>query len=111
MKIPSMKIVPTVGRILYYSPGVGDAVPHDGKVPIPAIIVRVWSDSLLNLTVFDHNGNSHARTSVPLVQEGGDVPVSPSCAYCYWMPYQIQQAVFAAYDAATPAPEGAEDPS
>lgn len=85
------KIIPTVGRVVWYYPtGYDDiAAPTNAQCPLAAIIAHVWSDSCVNLAVFDTNGVSHSRTSVLLVQEGEN---RPSGGFCEWMPYQKGQA-------------------
>jgi hypothetical protein len=50
----------------------------------------VHGERLINITVADHNGNMHKRTSVTLVQEGDAIPQGGG--YCTWMPYQVSQA-------------------
>jgi hypothetical protein len=88
------KIVPTVGRIVWFTPsrltGDGRFAHIDGRKPLAAIVAHVFSDALVNLAVFDSNGMSHSRTSGPLVQEG---EAEPEHGYfCSWMPYQVGQA-------------------
>ena len=87
-------IKPTVGRIVWFHPdphtGETGFARHNDDEPYAAIIVRVWSDFLVNLSVFDANGVAHSRTSVPLVQEGDCVPGSGS--YCEWMLFLKGQA-------------------
>lgn len=60
---------PSVGRIVRYFPTTTDglAAPDEGCA---ALIVRVWSDVMVNLTVFDAAGNTHSRTSVGQRREG-----------------------------------------
>jgi len=92
--MPNPIIPPTVGRVLWFYPSehTGEAgfVRHaGGGGPYAAIIAHVWSDSMLNLTVFDANGTPHSRTSVPLIQDGD---VAPDHAFCGWMPFQKGQA-------------------
>jgi hypothetical protein len=89
-------IDPTVGRRVWYWPSEYDrsaGMIADGKQPCDAGIAYVHSARMVNLTVADHNGNLHARTSVTLMQEG-DAPVPG--AYAQWMPYQKGQAKAAA---------------
>lgn len=79
-------IKPTVGRVVWYHPAIG--APDSDKT-LAAIVCHVWSDTCVNLAVFDANGNSYSQTSVFLYQgEGG----SPSSQFAEWMPYQIGQA-------------------
>jgi hypothetical protein len=78
--------------------GDGRFVHIDGRKPLAAIVAHVFNDGLVNLAVFDSNGMSHSRTSVPLVQEG---EAKPEHGYfCEWMTNQVGQA---AKQAATPA--------
>lgn len=91
-------ITPTVGRIVHYHPqkrglSTGDPGPDPGAKPLAATIAWVWSDTCVNLTVSDMNGNTYGKTSVLLIQD--DNPV-PDQFYCEWMPYQKGQA--AKYD-------------
>lgn len=93
--MPNPIIPPTVGRVLWFYPSehTGEAgfVRHSGGGgPYAAIIAHVWSDSVLNLTVFDANGTPHSRTSVPLIQDGD---AAPDHAFCGWMPFQKGQAI------------------
>lgn len=86
-------IKPTVGRVVLFYPSsrtgdAGFACPQAGE-PLAAVIAKVWSDSCVNLAVFDANGVAHSRTSVLLVQDGQERPGS---YYCEWMPYQKGQA-------------------
>ena len=84
-------IKPTIGRVVhYYTNSSGrDVVQHDDTEPMAAIITYVWSDDMVNLAVFDHNGNAHSMTSITLRQPDRPVPMYEHCA---WMPYQIGQA-------------------
>jgi hypothetical protein len=81
-------IVPTVGRVVWFEQMTPDVFPGSDKTRA-AIVAHVWSDRMVNLAVFDANGNIHSRTSVPLVQDGDEVPVT---MHCKWMPYQLGQA-------------------
>jgi hypothetical protein len=82
-------IKPTVGRVVWYHP---PFVPDSdlNEITLAAVIAKVWSDELVNLAVFDENGNAESRTSVVLFQ--GREGFRPTDAYCEWMPYQIGQA-------------------
>lgn len=79
-------IKPTVGRIVWFYP----SSTLSYEQPFAAIITYVWSDVLVNLAVFHHNGDSAPRTSVVLEQEEWPVPAGES--FCTWMPYQKGQA-------------------
>lgn len=87
-----MVIKPTVGRVVWFYPK--DSSP--ASQPLAALVAHVWSDTCVNLAIFDANGNSivNPPTSVLLVQDGMEVPSGG--LYCTWMPYQKQQAEKAA---------------
>ncbi len=82
-------IKPTVGRIVHYTPGIGDDI-FQMEQPLGAMIAYVWSDRMVNLTVSDANGETHGRISVTLLQDGDEAPTASS--YCQWMDYQLGQA-------------------
>jgi hypothetical protein len=84
-------IKPTVGRVVWFHPSASESDPAFAPAPIcAAIVAHVWSDTCVNLAVFDANGQSHSKTSVTLIQEG-DQPLELGY-YCEWMPYQKGQA-------------------
>mgnify|MGYP001275647627 CR=1 FL=1 len=81
-------ITPTVGRVvLFYQHG--KTQKDAGEQPEAAIIVHVWSESCVNLAVFNSIGATLGVTSVPLFQGEGDCP---EFMFCEWMPYQKGQA-------------------
>lgn len=82
-------IKPTVGRIVHYRPGPQDPTPQFKNEPLAAIVTRVISDQVVNLTVLRADGITYGRHNVDLVQSGSNSPVEP---YCHWMDYQIGQA-------------------
>lgn len=86
-------IKPTVGRVVWFTPSVNSAdsdfAHYGGDQPHAAMIVYVWSDSLINLVVYGHDGKPHAKTSVPLVQEAEP---KPDGYFASWMPFQVGQA-------------------
>jgi hypothetical protein len=70
---------PTVGRMVhYYGPR--------ATQPRAAIISTVWSDTCVNLAIFEHTGQVMATppTSVLLVQDGNEIPSGGN--YCIWPP-------------------------
>lgn len=83
-----MIIKPTVGRVVWYYP----AGHHGDNQPLAALVAHVWSDTCVNLAIFDANGSPFVAppTSVLLIQEGNPVPTGGN--YCTWMPYQMGQA-------------------
>jgi hypothetical protein len=78
-------IKPTVGRVVWFHPP-RSTPDHQ---PQAALVAYVWSDTLVNLAVFDHNGIASNYTSVLLYQGEGERPASE---FCEWMPYQQGQA-------------------
>ena len=108
-------IKPTIGRKVWYYPSahqlavvaaasiLGKMIQRDPGRPFDATITYVHSDSMVNLAVRDHDGHSHAVTSVQLLApEHTDNPPTGSF-YARWMDFQIGQAK-AADAAAAPAP-------
>ncbi|WP_322979120.1 hypothetical protein [Pseudomonas sp. C11] len=88
-------IAPTVGRVLHFIPTADYMASRkqafgNPAQPLAAIIAYVHSDTMVNLTVWDQNGEQFSVCSVPLVQEGSDVIVGSF--YAQWMPYQKGQA-------------------
>lgn len=81
-------IPPTIGRIVLYHPAFA---PDSGanERTFPAIVCHVWSDTCVNLAVFDSNGVPSSQTSVFLYQGDGERPASQ---YAEWIPYQLGQA-------------------
>lgn len=84
-------IEPTVGRIVHYyrNGDKGAPVPNYHEGPCAALVTEVHSDRMVNLAVFDWNGNPHSVTSITLVQPDDELP-APGEHYCTWMPYQIK---------------------
>ena len=80
-------IQPTVGRIVYYYPSA--QTPWHNFAPLAAIITHVWSDTCVNLAIFDANGNPFSSTSVLLVQPDSERPTGGH--FCEWMPYQVKK--------------------
>jgi hypothetical protein len=85
-------ISPTVGRVVWYRPGKHETVGVMDNQPLAAHVTYVWSDTMVNLMVIDHHGHAHARTSVKLLQDGGN-PALEDESYCEWMPYQKGHAL------------------
>lgn len=51
-------------------------VKTNSDQPLAATVAYVWGPAMVNLNVIDHNGNSHALTSVTFNQPGTDAPAS-----------------------------------
>ena len=88
-------IQPTVGRIVWYYPagyplGDGERAVMLAE-PRAAVIVKVWSDRMVNLGFWDPNGDAGAATSVKLLQPE-DAPPACGVAFCEWMHYQIKKS-------------------
>jgi hypothetical protein len=82
-------IKPTPGRIVWFHPSPQANLAQIGSAPLAAIVVGVWSDTCVNLKVFDANGNERTMNSMLLWQ--GETE-RPSNNYAEWMPYQLGQA-------------------
>lgn len=77
-------ISPTVGRIVWFYHS------SSQKEPNAAIVAKVWSDRMVNLSVVNDDGTHKPVTSVNLVQEEDSTPETGP--FCTWMPYQIGQS-------------------
>lgn len=80
-------ITPTPGRIVWFHPA-SQTAPQ----PQAAIVTYVWSDTMVNLCVFDMHGIPRAEQSVVLLQDGGLSSSQGLSRWCEWMPYQKGQA-------------------
>jgi hypothetical protein len=76
-------IKPTVGRVVWFWEDSAQ------KQPLASMVCYVHNDTMVNLVVFDVNGNSQSKTSVYLYQGDTD---RPSRYFAEWMPYQQGQA-------------------
>lgn len=78
---------PTVGRIVWFWPTDTDPLAKFGRnegEPLAAMIVCVWSDDLVNLTVFSGDGTTHGRSSIHLAQDPAERPTPGDYAFCEW---------------------------
>jgi hypothetical protein len=83
-------IPPGIGRkVWYHAPH--EAIHKDPSQPLDATICYIHNDELINVRVTDQDGHTHPRQQVKLIQEGEDPPAG-DVAYCFWMPFQIDQA-------------------
>ncbi len=82
-------IKPSIGRKVWYWPGLATVHASVSDQPHDATICAVWSDTCVNLAIRDANGAAYAMTSVLLLQEGA---ARPAHQFAEWMPYQISQA-------------------
>lgn len=82
-------IKPTVGRVVWFWPASTTPKGDPGAQPLAATIAYVHTDTNVNLTVHDRNGEIYPLTSVPLWHGDGESPNHP---HCEWMPYQKGQA-------------------
>lgn len=101
-----MPIKPTVGRVIWFYPDAGFSpanTPSGNGDPLPALITRVWNDTMINIGGFDANGVPFSRTSVTLTDP--DSLTVPAGMYATWMPYQVSAA---AKDALAPQAEPAK---
>lgn len=67
---------PSVGRIVHYHVGAFDGPEmrhnHTEEEDLPAVIVRVWSDTCVNLKVFTDGPTDVWKTSVLLGDKPGE---------------------------------------
>jgi len=93
-------IMPIIGLALWYIPSTYDRggmldkpstiMQASSDKPCEARIAYVHSERLVNLSVTDHNGNVHQRTSVTLYRPGDDIPVDSG--FALWKEDQVKQA-------------------
>lgn len=83
-------IQPSIGRVVWFTPASNDWQLPRGDQPLAAIVAYVHSDTCVNLAVFDANGATVSRMSVPLMQD--DMGINPEAAFAEWMPFQKGQA-------------------
>ncbi len=76
-------IKPTVGRVVHF-------YRDHGADPQAAIIAHVWSDTCVNLAIFDNNGKPYLNPPTPVTPVQPDAEI-PDQFYCKWMPYQIKK--------------------
>lgn len=88
LEISRVVIKPTIGRAVWYYQG-GKNQHDDGRQPYAATVAYVWNDRLINIGYFNTSGIASSATSVPLIQEGDELPGG---AFCMWMPFQVGQA-------------------
>lgn len=79
-------ITPTVGRVVWV---IRPFITTDIKQPEVGLITYVWSDGMINVAGFDHNGEPFKISSLVLLQD--DEP-KPEGNFACWMPYQKGQA-------------------
>jgi hypothetical protein len=106
-------IKPTIGRRVWYWPSTYDRgaqltkpetiIQSSGTQPCDAGVVFVHGDRLVNLSVTDHNGNVHKRTSVTLFQPGDPIP-SGDAGFAVWMDYQISASLESTPRKSVPGP-------
>lgn len=76
------KIIPTVGRVVYYKPTEKDPFHNSAEI-LPAIITAVFSDEMINVKVINDGDQDFWKTSIKIGQEKGQWD---------WMPFQKQSA-------------------
>jgi hypothetical protein len=82
-------IKPTVGRVVWFWPASTTPKGTPDAQPLAATIAYVHSDTMVNLTVHDRDGETYGLTSVKLWHGEGE---SPDMPHAEWMPYQKGQA-------------------
>lgn len=84
-------IVPTIGRVVWYTPHYFGTAPANGQ-PFPAFICYVHSDERINVAGFDNDGNPFRDKEVLLVQDPVGSVVPEREGWATWMPFQREQA-------------------
>lgn len=115
------KIIPTIGRVIWYRPGAADLHPSlhgrdEGKMhiihdkgsahttelylralegppmqPLRADVIGVVSDDYVNLQITDAEGHTFTRFAVQLMQGEGMPVHGHTDGYAEWMPYQLSK--------------------
>lgn len=85
-------IEPTNARMMWYQPGNGHTDEQKAGPAWGATVAHVHNNRLINICAFTPEGNPHPVQNVPLLQDD-DKPPKDGSSYCFWMPYQIGQAV------------------
>lgn len=90
---PTPIIKPTIGRRVWFRCNDSFAKEKgiyriDDVQAMDAGIVYVHGDTMVNLIVTDHIGNTHAINSVSIVDEAN---ANSYAMWCEWMPYQKEQ--------------------
>ena len=88
---PLIAPAPSIGRVVWYYPGVSEKEHPSYGQPHSAQIACVHSSACVNLGIFDGNGIPYARTSVSLYHPDA-VPEwqRNNGHYATWMPYQVR---------------------
>lgn len=77
---------PSIGRIVIVT---GTAAVSNGATEAPAMITRVWSDTMINVVVFPDSASPRALTSVSLhpdAETAKGACTLPSMNAAYWPP-------------------------
>jgi len=90
---PTPIIKPTIGRRVWFRCSDSFAKEKgiyriDDVQAMDAGIVYVHGDTMVNLNITDHIGNTHAINSVTLVDDANG---NSYVMWCEWMPYQKEQ--------------------
>lgn len=89
-------IKPTIGRVVWYWKNIDESLTVDAQ-PCAALVTFVHNDELVNLALFNRNGDHYPVVGVPLYQGEGE---RPNGHHCEWMPYQKGQAAKVEFDTA-----------
>jgi hypothetical protein len=77
-----MSNAPTVGRKMHFFPAGDTSVRKYDAQPIDATVIYVWPKAdgsqpqLVNLLTVDHGGTIQPKTSVPVINEGDEIPMN-----------------------------------
>lgn len=79
-------IKPTIGRQVWYRPHPIEKIAQHNQ-PFAATVVHVINDTIVNLAIFNEQGQPAFKPNVILVQDRPAVD-----GECEWMPYQVKKA-------------------
>ena len=82
-------IKPSIGRVVWFQPSKPEDQPLRDQ-PYAALVTYVWSDTMVNLAVFDQSGTPFSAMSVRLLQDDEEKPQFGH--FAEWMPFQKGQA-------------------
>lgn len=80
---------PSIGRTVIYRLNESEVATNGGSTVAPAVITRVWTDTLVNLRIlFDSSEVGH-RTSVPISDLGEDENEGHAKPFSWYWPARV----------------------
>ncbi len=72
---------PSIGRIVI---AFVDPLRNNGSDVCPAVITRVWSDTMVNVRTLNDSENLEWKTSITLFENEGQARASGNNHSCFW---------------------------